>query len=96
MNGLPATRRMASRSPISIENCTQACRTFEKTRTSRGNATRRTSPAFDDTEPRPSEVISEKKFHGSSPHRRKNAKLSRPEGLPIGAWAPSRVPKTKP
>jgi hypothetical protein len=63
-----------------MENCTQACSTFEKTSTSRGNATRRTSPAFDETAPRPSDVISPKKFHGSSPHRRKKAKLSSPDG----------------
>ena len=75
---------MMSNNAISMENWTHAWSTFENTSTSRGNATLRTRPAFADTEPRPRLVMSEKKFHGSSPHSNQSAKLSRPLGSPTG------------
>jgi hypothetical protein len=35
-----------------------------------------------------------KKFHGNSPHRRNNAKLSTPLGSPASAVDPRTLPKT--
>ena len=57
-NGLPAISRTTQNSAISMANCTHACSTLEKTSTSRGKATRRTSPALPEIELKP-EVVDE-------------------------------------
>ena len=70
-NGLPAMSKTIARRPISIENCTQACSTLLKTKTSRGKATRRTKPELAEMAPIPRLVMREKKFQGNKAHSKK-------------------------
>ena len=70
-NGLPAINKTTAKRPISIANCTQACNTLLKTKTSRGKATRCTRPEFAEIAPIPRLVIREKKFQGNKAHSKK-------------------------
>ena len=70
-NGLPAMSKTIARRPISIENCTQACNTLLKTKTSRGKATRRTKPELAEIAPMPRLVMREKKFQGNKAQSKK-------------------------
>jgi len=57
--------------PISIPNCTHACNALLNTNTSRGNATRRTSPELFAMAPMPKFVTRAKKFQGNNAASRK-------------------------
>ncbi len=76
-----------------MANCVQACSTLENTSTSRGKATRRTSPAFTEMDPRPMLLMRAKKFHGNNAHNRNQPNPWSPLLAPRGASASKSTPK---
>jgi hypothetical protein len=70
-------------------------KTWETTKACRGKATFLTNPEFPRIAPVDILVTVEKKPHGMTPTNRYSPKAVNPDGSPVGATDPNRVPKTK-
>src|SRR5665647_449244 len=93
--GTPPARPMKSaRAASSVRNVLARARMVDVGRTNRGKKTLVSRPALSTRAPRPNEVPVDRKPHGMIPHAIHNAKLWRPEFVPIGGVARTSIPKT--